>query len=166
MYYLIDGYNLLFFFQEDERCSLESQRKRLLEWIQDAFSNMKCQGTVVFDGAHPRGTESGRAYQSPLEIAYAPKGISADAYILEQLEAAKNRKTFVVVTNDRALRSHAVSLEAKTQSNEAFVAWLKKRNGAKKNRKRRAAVETPAQIARLAKMFEERLDKIDKNDLL
>ena len=48
--------------------------------------NSTFQGTLVFDGAHKRGEESGLSYPSPLIVAYTPKGESADEYIIEQFK--------------------------------------------------------------------------------
>ena len=154
MHYLIDGYNLLFFCRTDEGRSLEAERKALVAWLQQAFARMKCKATLVFDGAHSRSEESGRAYPSPLEVAYAPKGQSADAYIVEMLETAKNPKLYVVVTNDRGLHRHAGSFGAKTEANGAFLARLQKRKSGGKER--RSATETPSEIARLTQIFEKR----------
>lgn len=159
MHYLIDGYNLLFFCRTGERRSLEAERKALVAWLQQAFARMKCKATLVFDGAHTKGEESGRAYPSPLEVVYAPKGQSADAYIVEMLETAKNPKIFVTVTNDRGLHRHARSFGAKVESNGDFLARLKKQKEGTKQR--RLVTETPSEIARLTQIFEKRfLDEL------
>lgn len=95
-----------------------------------------------------------------MEVAYTPKGQSADLYIVEQLELPKNKEAFVVVTNDVMLKKHVSALGVKTMSNHAFLQWIMKRKQ-KKKAKKAPIRESDAQIERLLKIFEERL----KNDL-
>lgn len=155
MHYLIDGYNLIFSLVESKE-SLQTLRHRVIVALQKQFAKRKISGTLVFDGAHRRDEESGLSYSSPLTIAYTPKGQSADDYIVEMIERAKNPKLITVVTNDRGLAMHAKSHGAKVQPNDEFIHWLKKR----KKKKIAEPTETQANIDRLLKIFEERL----KND--
>lgn len=156
MYYLIDGYNLIFSLIESKE-SLQTLRHKVIRALQKQFAKRKISGTIVFDGAHRRDEESGLSYSSPLVIAYAPKGQSADEYIVELIEIAKNPKQITVVTNDRGLAMHAKSNGAKVQGNDGFIHWLRKRK-TKKNIDE--PKETKGNIDRLLKIFEERL----KND--
>ena len=158
MYYYLDGYNLLFSLMDSER-ALSSQRQTLVHFLQNQFASLHMKGTLVFDGAHRREEESGLSYEYPLEIAYAPKGQSADSYIVERIERETHQKQIVVVTNDRGLRLHAQSLGAKVQGNVAFIQYLKKKSLKKKKGKRAPVVETQQNIDRLLKIFEERLKK-------
>lgn len=156
MYYLIDGYNLIFTLIESKE-SLQIIRQKVILDLQKKFAKRKISGTLVFDGAHKRDEESGLSYPSPLIVAYAPKGQSADEYIIEQLDRAPNPKQIVVVTNDRGLERHAKSAGAKVQENGEFIEWLNKR---KKRKSPLEVKETQQNIDRLLKIFEERL----KND--
>jgi len=156
MYYLIDGYNLIFSLIESKE-SLQALRQKIIHAIQKHFARRKVSGTLVFDGAHRRDEESGLSYRSPLVIAYAPKGQSADEYIVERVQVAPHPKQITVVTNDRALARHAKSAGAKVQSNEEFLTWLKKR----KKKPTPEAVDTRQNIDRLLKIFEERLKNED-----
>jgi len=144
MYYLIDGYNLLY--------SLQESRDRLVKWFQKEFAQLDQSGMIVFDGAHRRDEESGRAYGNPLEVSFAPKGQTADAYILEQVQLLKN---VTVVTNDGGLKRQARAFGAKTMTNEAFLEWLAKKR--KKKVKKVEVRESPREMERLLKAFEERL---------
>jgi predicted RNA-binding protein with PIN domain len=160
MYYLIDGYNLIFSLIESKE-SLQIIRQKVIFDLQKKFAKRKISGTVVFDGAHKRDEESGLSYPSPLIVAYAPKGQSADEYIIEQLDRAPNSKRIVVVTNDRGLGRHAVSAGAKVQQNGEFIEWLNK----KKKRKTPLEVkETQQNIDRLLKIFEDRLKRNDDDE--
>lgn len=153
MYYLLDGYNLIFSLIQSKE-SLQTLRQKVIRTLQKQFSKRNISGTLVFDGAHRREEESGLSYSSPLIIAYAPKGQSADDYIIELIEVAKNPKQMTVVTNDRGLIMHAKSHGAKVQSNEDFIHWLKKR---KKITNKVEPVDTQQNIDRLLKIFENRL---------
>lgn len=157
MYYLIDGYNLIFSLIESKE-SLQTLRQKVIRSLQKQFAKRGISGTLVFDGAHRRDEESGLSYSSPLIIAYAPKGQSADDYIVEWIEAAKNPKQITVVTNDRGLAMHAKSHGAKAQSNDLFIDWLRKR---KKKGKETEPKDSQQNIERLLKIFEEKLKEED-----
>ncbi|MDE3045293.1 MAG: NYN domain-containing protein [Verrucomicrobiota bacterium] len=154
MYFLIDGYNLLFSWAEEGH-SLQVQRNRMIQWLRSIFNKKNLRGLVIFDGAHRRGEESGLSYASPLEIAYTPKGQSADEYILEYLEGQKKLSTTVIVTNDQGLRRRAASLNVKVQSNHVFLRSLAKQSK-RVDEKNPTIGETSQQIERLLKIFEKK----------
>ena len=156
IYYYVDGYNLIFSMIESKH-SLASQRQTIIRFLQKQFAIHHLSGMIVFDGAHRRDEESGRSYRSPLEIAYAPKGQSADAYIVEQVERAKNPKQVIVVTNDKGLTMHARSSGAKAQTNGEFLQFLGKKSAKGKRGEKIVISETPYNLERLLKIFEERL---------
>ena len=91
-----------------------------------------------------------------MEVAFTPKGQTADQYILEQVELIQNKKSIVVVTNDQSLKRHASAFGAKTMSSTAFLHWIVKRKSQKKTKKP-IIRETSSEIERLLKIFEERL---------
>lgn len=153
MHYLVDGYNLIFSLIESKD-SLRTLRQKVIQSLQQQFAKRKISGTLVFDGAHRRDEESGLSYPSPLIVAYAPKGESADAYIVELIQTASNPKQIVVVTNDKGLIRHAKSAGAKAMGNEEFIEWLHK---PKKKKTVKEPKETQQNIDRLLKIFEERL---------
>jgi predicted RNA-binding protein with PIN domain len=155
MYYLIDGYNLIFSLIESKE-SLQTIRSQVIQTLKKQFAQRKIAGMLVFDGAHRREEESGLSYPSPLVVAYAPKGQSADSYIVEKIEIAPNPKLITVITNDKGLHRHAKSAGAKVQENEEFIQWLKKR---KKTDSKKEPKETKQNIDRLLKIFEERFEK-------
>lgn len=160
MYYLIDGYNLIFTLIESKD-SLTLQRQKIIHYLQKKFALLHLSGMLVFDGKHRRDEESGLSYPSPLIVGYAPKGQSADAYILAEVEKAKNPKQVLVVTNDRGLTLQACSMGAKVQSNREFILTLKKRS--KKTKPTKSDPKDSEQnISRLLKIFEERLENGDQ----
>lgn len=151
--YWIDGYNLIFSFF-DSRESLQIAREKIIGYLQKKFASKNLLGMLVFDGAHRRDEQTGLGYKSPLIIAYAPKGESADEYIVEKIQIVENPKQITVVTNDKGLRIHAKSAGTRVMSNEAFIGWLKKKKG---QREMKEIKETPKNIERLEKIFEDRL---------
>lgn len=159
MIYLIDGYNLVFSLIKSKD-SLQTMRQKVIQYLRKKFASKKITGILVFDGAHRRDEESGLSYSSPLTIAYAPKGQSADEYIVEQIRIVENPSQITVITNDRALGMHARSEGAKVMANKPFVEWLKKK---KRSSQTTEIKETPGNIERLEKIFEERL-KRDLNE--
>ena len=162
MIYYVDGYNLLFRLA-DSRTSLRKQRTSIIRFLQNQFVHLKSKGLLIFDGAHRPDEESGLSYPSPMELAFTPKGQSADENILDRVEMLSNRKNATVVTNDQGLKRQAGAFGAKTMSNDAFLKWLLKR-ASKKKAKRLPAKDSPQQIERLTKIFEEKLKKDDFED--
>lgn len=158
MTYLIDGYNLLFFFFESKQ-AFASQRQTLISSLQKTLSSLHLSGMLIFDGAHRRDEESGVSYKSPLEIVYTPKGQNADSFIVEVLSLSKNPKQITVVTNDKGLTRHARSMHAPVQTNQEFIQFLQKKNNQPK--KEKIITETSQNLERLEKIFEKRLIELD-----
>ncbi|HSX26661.1 MAG TPA: NYN domain-containing protein [Chlamydiales bacterium] len=156
MYYFIDGYNLIFSLI-DSKESLKTLRQNVVRLLQKRFARYNLSGTIVFDGAHQRGEESGLSYPSPLIVAYTPKGESADEYIVEQLKSAKRVHQTIVVTDDRGLGLHVKSMGGKVQSNAEFIHWLNRKK--KTKGKEIAPADTQQNIDRLLAIFEERLKR-------
>jgi predicted RNA-binding protein with PIN domain len=167
MYFLIDGYNLLFRLSESKK-SLQFQRQTVIVSLQKEFKCLRLEGTLVFDGRHRYDEQSGLSYHSPLVIAYSHKGQTADQYILEKLEMARVPSDITVVTDDRFLATTARGLKARTLGLKAFIVLLEKKH-AKKRRQREEIIEerpireTPRNMERLLKEFEARLVGRNKN---
>lgn len=155
MFYYIDGYNLIFSLTE-AKIPLIHQRRTIVKFLQKRFSLLHLRGMLVFDGSHFSSEESGLSYASPLDIAYTPKGQTADEYILEKLEWSQQKTPTLVVSNDQGLARRARSLGAKTQSNETFIRYLEKKK-IKKSTRPREPKDTPQNIERLLRIFEEKL---------
>lgn len=158
MFYYIDGYNFLFHQSESSQRSLATERQIAIHFLQKHFAKSRLSGEIVFDGAHRREEESGRGYQNPLEVVYAPKGQSADAYIVEKIEEMQNPGEATVVTNDRGLAQQARYAGAHIETNEKFLKKLQKKKPATEKKKR---ADTTYQIERLLKIFENRLEEED-----
>lgn len=109
---------------------------------------------LVFDGFHKSNEESGRGYESPLEVVFTPKGQNADSFILEKASLSQNKKDIRIVTNDTGLTRQAKTLGAIVQTNHDFMQYL----GSKKKPKEEKNVsESVKNKERLQKIFEDRL---------
>jgi predicted RNA-binding protein with PIN domain len=151
MYYLIDGYNFLFRISEISHHRLQEQRNKVISSLQRKFAALGLKGKIVFD-AH-QGEVRSRSYKSPLVIAYAAKGETADHYILEYLEGIITPGEVTVVTDDRSLSSAARKLGAKTSNVSTFYTMLHKKH-AHKEPKKKVHKESKWEVHRLLKQFE------------
>ncbi len=153
MQFLLDGYNILFTLQESN-ASLKLRREQVVEFFQRKFKLCHFTGILVFDGKIRRDEESGRNYQSPLEIRYTPQGESADAYIVHLLERDPCPRQTTVVTNDRGLIAHVRSLGAEIMSPSKLVQRLVRK---KTDAFPKELSDSPKNIERLNEIFEKRL---------
>lgn len=160
--YVIDGYNFLFRLAK-ERNAFKEKRDQFIEILNQEVSALSLNVIVVFDSSNPISRVPHRGHYDALEIIYTIKNLSADAFILEKIHAAKNPERITVVTSDRDLAASCKALKAKVLSIEAFVMLLKKRRIKKKktSSKPRYLRDSDAEIARLLRIFEKRLDNID-----
>jgi uncharacterized protein len=160
MHYFIDGYNFLFKLSHNWHFDLRSQRDALIQAFNERIEELKLSLTIVFDGAEmPRGDYT-RSHWKSVEVVYTHEGLSADEYILHRLEEAKHGRLYTVVTSDRELMNRAKLLGAYAMNNQTFLELLQQRTLKRKRRKgSNTARETKENIARLEKIFRERLEK-------
>ncbi len=158
MHYYIDGYNLLFRVTAGtakSNRSLQHQRQAVLEALGHQIADLHLNATIVFDSqqTHTRG------HLDALEIVYAAENQSADAYIIEEIGRSANPSQETVVTSDRELAARCKQRGARTQTIDAFLAALFKKRKKKKKSPLRRFRDTDAEIARLLKIFEQRLEE-------
>ena len=138
-YYLIDGYNLLFALQKKQKPSFEKKRKELIEELDILLSSLSLKGKIVFDSQDQHCDYAPSANKASLEVIYAPRGYSADDYILERLEEKKELYLITVVTSDGALKRHCLCFRVKVLSINEFLSMMdekkikKKRSNPKPN---------------------------------
>lgn len=160
MNYWIDGYNLLFRFSESGG-NLRRQREEIVSFLQDEFARFRLRGLLFFDGAHVRGSEGGRSYQSPLEIFYTSYGETADQAMLERLEGCKEKSSITLVTDDRFLSEQARKLGAHSLQLKAFLlklkAYQKKKKAHQESKKEGRVIQSKKDLDRLLEIFEKRL---------
>ncbi|NGX39171.1 MAG: hypothetical protein KR126chlam1_00493 [Chlamydiae bacterium] len=158
MHYLIDGYNLLFRIPSEQKLSLKKRREALIEFLGDELRGIKGTLSIIFDSSEQIRDFPQVALSKNLEVIYAPKGRTADEYIIEMVEVSKNPKVLTVVSSDNGLSGQCRHLGAQTQSIEEFLAFAEKKQGRSTSSKPNYR-ETSSHIERLRKIFEEKLEK-------
>ncbi len=110
MPYLIDGNNVmgqLVGWHKDK----PGARRQLLDELAQFAVAKRASVTVVFDGAPERHFADGASYRG-VRLFYAERGSNADERIKLLVEAARERRTLLVVTSDRELASYVRSCGA------------------------------------------------------
>ncbi|MCP5509422.1 MAG: NYN domain-containing protein [Chlamydiales bacterium] len=160
MHYLIDAYNLLFFLTKKVN-PIEKSRQDLIDALTSDLEHLKIKATLVFDSGNTHQAHfPHRHTKATVDIVFSPEGICADKYILEILENTKNPHDVTVVTSDRQLSNQCKELQAKIQSVEKFLGYLKKRHHKKTALPEKPQNSNAAYNAHLQKIFEERLDEM------
>jgi len=101
MSYLIDGNNVMGQRVGWHRDRVRARRGLLAELARFAASK-KARVSVVFDGAPDENFADGASYRG-VRVYYAARGSDADERIKTLVEDARERRTLMVVTSDRAL---------------------------------------------------------------
>ncbi|MDQ1591550.1 MAG: uncharacterized protein QOG71_2177 [Pyrinomonadaceae bacterium] len=104
MSYLIDGNNVM-----GQRVGWHRDRVRARRGLLDELARFAAGGrarvAVVFDGAPDEHFADGSSYRG-VRVYYAERGSDADERIKTLVEQARERRTLVVVTSDRALAEY------------------------------------------------------------
>lgn len=156
MQYLIDGYNFLFRLGEGKKKSLEQAREALIAALNEKLHVFRAPVSIVFDSSEQIRDFAQSAKLPNLDVLYAPKGLTADEYMIELVEQAKNPKNTTIVSSDGGLARQCQHLGAKTLSIDEFLHLLQKRNG-KKPSVKPIYKETSHETERLLKIFEKKL---------
>lgn len=155
MHYLIDGYNFLFRILSLKKKSLEKSRESLIEILSAELKDLKGDISLIFDSAQQILDVPQTTILEHLQIVYAPKGLSADQYILELVEQCCNPKTIKVVTSDGDLARQCRYLRAPTLTIEEFIIFILKKK--KKKVETKPSYSPPKwELERLLKIFEHR----------
>lgn len=93
---LIDGYNVAKLGWPD--ISLEQQRHRLLDAVENLARRHGTDVTVVFDGASIVGAHADRRRLA--RVVFSPAGVTADDVIRDEVRRLPTSRSVVVVTND------------------------------------------------------------------
>ncbi|MGB7923091.1 MAG: NYN domain-containing protein [Pyrinomonadaceae bacterium] len=104
MSYLVDGNNVM-----AQRVGWHRDkpgaRRRLLDELARFAHVRKATVEVVFDGAPEQHFADGARYRG-VRVFYAERGSNADERIKRLVEAARERRTLMVVTSDRELAGY------------------------------------------------------------
>lgn len=129
LHFLLDGYNILKQDPAFRDLPLEEGRKGFLRWIvhsrpQGSVNN---QVTVVFDGhpdhmgaALPSHAEDSYKSQEAVRVIFS-QGCSADDTIKRMVEEDAEKKSCVVVSDDKGVYLYARSMGARVMSVGAFT---------------------------------------------
>ena len=133
--YLIDGYNLIHALCLIQRQlapgGLEESRRRLLDFLAEAFGSRAANVTIVFDAQHaPPGVKRLHEHHG-LHIRFAPRKQSADDVIEALIEAERQPDMLSVVSDDRRLQNAARQHGARALSNTDLLDLLEKREPAR-----------------------------------
>ena len=122
MPYLVDGNNVM-----AQRVGWHRDKRRARLLLLDelaAFAERKgATVAVVFDGAPDDFVGDGSLYRG-VRVHYAARGSDADARIKSLVEAARERRTLLVVTSDRALADSVRSYGAQVIRSGEFRRML------------------------------------------
>lgn len=104
MSYLVDGNNVMaqrVGWHKDKGAA----RRRLLDEVSRFARARGVKVEVVFDGAPEEFFRDGSSYRG-VRLFYAERGSNADERIKQLVEKARERRTLIVVTSDRALSDY------------------------------------------------------------
>ena len=120
-HYLLDGYNLIKQAPRLADLSLQEGREALIRWIQAARPQGSLQNlvTVVFDG---NSDHFGSMASGAIKVVFANE--SADEFIKEVIDHTKDKKKFVVVSDDKGITLYVRAQGANILSVKVFAAEL------------------------------------------
>lgn len=156
MSFLIDGYNFLFRIEGLKKGSLEKKREQFIAILDRELICFKLPVYIIFDSSQQMSPYAQCAHCEHLDVLYAPKGKTADEYILELIEISRTPKILTVVTSDAGLARQSQALGAKTISIDDFVILIVKKIK-KSSCQAPSYKETPSEMERLLRAFERKL---------
>ena len=132
MPYLVDGNNVMAQRVGWHRDKARA-RRRLMDELARFAQNGRVRVMVVFDGAPEQHFADGSSYKG-VRVFYSERGSNADERIKRMVEAARERRTLIVVTSDRELADYVRRCGAPVLRSGEFRRKLEEAEG-------RAAVE-------------------------
>ena len=121
-HFLLDGYNIIKQAPSLADLSLQEGREGLIRWINTARPGGSLQNlvTVVFDGnpAHYGGMSS-----APTKVIFTDHQ-SADDFIKAVIDGAKDKKKFVIVSDDKGITLYVRAQGAGVRGVKEFAADL------------------------------------------
>lgn len=94
-------------------------RRRLMDELAQFAQERRVRVTVVFDGAPEQHFGDGASYRG-VRVFYAERGSNADERIKQMVEAARDRRTLIVITSDRQLTDYVRRCGAKVVRSGEF----------------------------------------------
>lgn len=162
MHYYIDGYNLLFGIVDHFQGSVESSRIELVNYLDEMLEKAEMQATVIFDNHSDLATaKPGAEYTPFLNIIFSPKGLCADAYLIELVQGMTHTNLVTVVTSDVSLANTIAEMGVKTNTTKDFLCKLFRRLKTRKSPTVKPANFSHFELERWQKIFEERIQEYE-----
>lgn len=117
---LVDGYNVAKLAWPT--ATLEAQRQRLLDRLENLARRFGTEVTVVFDGSSVVGAHAPR--RRLVRVSWSPEGVTADDVIRDEVARLPASRSVVVVTNDNEIISDVKALGANVVPSNALIAVL------------------------------------------
>jgi predicted RNA-binding protein with PIN domain len=117
---LVDGYNVAKLGWPAD--TLDEQRRRLLDGLENVARRYGTDISVVFDGAEVVGAHAAR--RRMVRVSYSPAGVTADDVIRDEVRRLPHARSVVVVTNDAAIITDVRALGANVVPSNALLAAL------------------------------------------
>jgi predicted RNA-binding protein with PIN domain len=117
---LVDGYNVAKLGWPTD--TLDEQRRRLLDGLENVARRYGSDISVVFDGAEVIGAHAAR--RRMVRVSYSPVGVTADDVIRDEVGRLPPTRSVVVVTNDAAIIADVRALGANVLPSNALLAAL------------------------------------------
>jgi predicted RNA-binding protein with PIN domain len=158
MRYLVDAYNLLFRIG-DPPGRFENRRLNLIKAVNAISLSTNLNITLVFDGAEMPPAHATRHHFDTIELVYTPKGLSADDFIISEVELATRPEMLTVVSSDSGLTRKCRLHRGHVMKVEDFLLLIENKERKKKRREYSHKSEeiSNIELKRLLKIFEERL---------
>jgi len=130
--YYIDGYNVIYHSTSLRpllKHSFESARDALIDQAARFAVATGLQVKVVFDGRGRRTESAPPVISAPgLEVLYSPGHLTADALIERIVYNSPDRRSVIVVSADRGIRSLCHSLNALVMDPDNFLAGVREKD--------------------------------------
>ena len=122
-YLIVDGYNLIFAWDELKKLAaerLDLARTRLMDALSSYCGYTKCELVLVFDGFRTPGNPGSRTAYHNIHVAYTKDGETADAYIERLVDEIGRNYDVRVVTSDNLIRLSALRSGVLRTSSKEF----------------------------------------------
>lgn len=141
LHFVLDGYNIIHQVSSLTEGKLKETREKLIRLIEtkQPQGSLKNRITVVFDGQPDVG---GYPYAPTSVKVIFTSGESADEKIKRIVDEDEQKKSIVVVTDDRAIQYHVRALGAKVLGVGEFVSKIKPSQGKAKRENKKAISKT------------------------
>jgi len=126
-YYLVDGYNLIYAWQELKGEELAIARDHLIHILIEYGAYEKFDITIVFDAGSTEEEEHIEKYNDHFKVIYTAQGETADS-VIERLvyELVKHRKEIHVVSSDGVIESVILGAGAYRHPSREFYRTVKR----------------------------------------